>query len=96
MARLRLTVAARRGLLGIGRYTLDRWGEDQCVTYLTELDRRFRTLVDNPHSGRACDEIRPGCWRARQGRHVIFYRFDAKEVVIVRILHERMIPERHL
>ena len=61
-------------LLGIGRYTLERWGEVQCRRYLTELDARFHALAKSPEAGRTCDEIRAGYRCYREGKHVIFYR----------------------
>ncbi len=96
MARPRLTRAARRDLLEIGRYTRERWGDDQCRRYLTQLDQRFRSLAKAPTSGRTCDEIKAGYWRYHEGRHVIFYKIAGKTLEIVRILHERMLPSRRL
>ena len=29
------------------------------------------------------------------GQHVVFYREEARGVLISRILHQRMLPERH-
>jgi plasmid stabilization system protein ParE len=29
------------------------------------------------------------------GRHVVFYREDAGGILVSRILHQRMLPERH-
>jgi plasmid stabilization system protein ParE len=29
------------------------------------------------------------------GRHVVFYRQDGSGILISRILHQRMLPERH-
>jgi toxin ParE1/3/4 len=52
-------------------------------------------LSKNPKSGRACSSIKPGYWRAREGRHVIFYVFSNQTLDVIRILHERMLPERH-
>lgn len=96
MAGFKLSRAARRDMVEIGRYTLQRWGEVQTVRYVTQLDRRFRHLAREPRSGQPCDEIRAGYWRYREGRHVIFYRLAGKRVEIIRILHERMLPRRHL
>jgi toxin ParE1/3/4 len=96
MARVRLTRAARKDLIEIGEYTLDRWGDEQCVRYLTALDRRLRWLGRNARRGQPCDDLRPGYWRVREGRHVLFYRFNAETVEVIRILHERMLPRRHL
>ena len=96
MAGFRLTKAARRDLVEIARYTLERWGDEQRVRYLTQLDARFRWLAKHPKLGLASDEIKPGYWRCHEGRHVIFYRVVTKSVEIVRILHDRMLPKRHL
>lgn len=96
MARFRLTKAARRDLVEIARYTLERWGDAQRVRYLTQLDARFHWLAAHPQLGVASDQIKPGYWRCHEGRHVIFYRIDSKGIEIVRVLHDRMLPTRHL
>ena len=31
-----------------------------------------------------------------RGRHVVFYRVDAGGILVSRILHERMLPERQV
>ncbi len=51
-------------------------------------------LADNPALGRACGSIRPGLRRMEQGRHVVFYRQVKGGIVISRILHQNMLPER--
>jgi toxin ParE1/3/4 len=51
-------------------------------------------LADSPQLGRSCDEIRPGLRRLERGRHVLFYREDAAGILISRILHQRMLPEK--
>ncbi len=96
MAKFRLTKAARADLGEIARYTLERWGDHQRKRYLSQLDARFRQLARNPTHGIASDEIRPGYWRCSEGRHVIFYRIEDGTVEIIRVLHARMLPERHL
>jgi toxin ParE1/3/4 len=94
--RLEVTNAARRDLLAIGDFTFERWGEDQCVRYLRQLDARMRALVKDEKLGRLCGPSLPGYWRCPEGRHVIFFRRDGRRVIVVRVLHERMLPERHL
>ena len=81
--------------MDIGAYTLRTWGEDQAISYIDDLERRCQQLADNPESGRVCDHIRPGLRRMEYGRHVVFYRIEAAGVLISRILHQRMLPERH-
>lgn len=96
MAGLKVTRAARRDLLEIGRFTVERWGAEQADRYLAQLDECFRLLARAPTSGRICDEIKDGYRRYRHGRHVIFYRIARAQVHVIRILHEQMLPQRHL
>jgi toxin ParE1/3/4 len=97
MARFRVTKAAERDLVDIGRYTQEEWGEVQGRRYLRRLDARFRRLAQKPHQGRRCDEVRAGYWRYHEAKHVIFYRIAKDHIVeIIRVLHERMLPELHL
>ena len=95
MAVARISRLAEADLTDIGRYTLRQWGEDQTVRYLTELETCCQTLADNPRLGRACDDILQGLRRFEQGRHVLFYREGAEGIFISRVLHRRMLPERH-
>jgi toxin ParE1/3/4 len=91
----RLSRRAEADLLEIARYTLQRWGEDQTIRYIDDLEACCLQLAGNPDLGRPCDEIRPGLRRIERGRHVVFYRPDAGGVLVSRILHRRMLPERH-
>jgi toxin ParE1/3/4 len=52
-------------------------------------------LADNPALGRSCDNVRSGLRRLEHGEHVIFYRKDSGGILVSRILHQRMLPERH-
>jgi toxin ParE1/3/4 len=79
----------------IGTYTLQTWGEDQAIRYIDDVEASCQQLADNPNLGRACDHIRPGLRRMEYGRHVIFYRADDAVVLVSRILHQRMLPEKH-
>jgi toxin ParE1/3/4 len=87
---------AEADLLGIGDYTLRTWGKAQAVRYLGELEVCCQTLSDNPALGRRCDEIRPGLRRLEHGKHVVFYRQERAGILVSRILHQRMLPDRHI
>ena len=50
-------------MLGIGRYTLRTWGEDQSIRYVDDLEACCQMLAENPTLGRAYDHIRPGLRR---------------------------------
>ena len=86
---------AEADLVAIGAYTLQQWGVEQTIRYLDQLETCCERLAENPLLGRPCDEIRPGLRRMEQGRHVIFYRQQKKGIVVSRMLHQRMLPERH-
>jgi toxin ParE1/3/4 len=94
VALLRFSRSAEADLLSIGDYTLRTWGEDQAFRYLDALEASCQMLAENPALGRACDNIRPGLRRMEHGRHVLFYRQVAGGILISRILHQRMLPER--
>ena len=86
---------AETDLLSIGAYTLREWGEEQAIRYLADLEVGCQMLAENPALGRSCDEIRPGLHRMERGRHVLFYRAVTGGILILRILHQRMLPEEH-
>ena len=95
MATFRSSRLADADLVDIGAYTLRTWGKDQTLRYIDDLEACCQRLADNPSSGRPCDRVRPGLRRMEQGRHVVFFRREPGGVLVSRILHERMLPERH-
>jgi toxin ParE1/3/4 len=96
MAALRISVRAEADLLSIGTHTLRPWGEAQAALYLNGLEACCQMLADNPALGRICDHIRPGLRRMEHGKHVLFYREEAAHILVSRILHQRMLPERQV
>jgi toxin ParE1/3/4 len=94
VATIRFTRLAEADLLDIGLYINRTWGRKQCNHYLRQLEERCRQLADDPRRGRPCDEIRPGLRRIRVGKHVVFYREEPGGILVSRILHERMLPEK--
>lgn len=81
--------------LDIGAYTLRTWGLDQTIRYLDGLEACCQHLADNPMSGRPCDYVHHGLRRTEQGSHVVFFRREPKGILVSRIMHERMLPEKH-
>jgi len=94
VATFRLSRLAEADLLDIGTYTLRTWGEDQAIRYLNDLESCCQRLADNPELGRRCDYIRFGLRRMECGRHVVFYRVAPGGILVSRILHQRMLPEK--
>ena len=96
MAGFFLSGKAKADVKEIGRYTQQRWGVEQRNRYLGELDACFQKIGANPTLGNSAEAIRAGYRRIRKGSHVVLFRKAENEVEIVRVLHERMLPGKHL
>ncbi len=96
MSNYRLSPAAQRDLHDIWDYTSETWDATQAEIYTIEIRDAIERIAAQPARGRAVDQLRPGYRRYAVERHVIFYveRHDAIEVI--RILHQRMDPTRHV
>jgi len=95
VAKFRFSRRAEADLLSIADYTLREWGKAQAARYIDELEVCCQKLADNPALGRVCDDIRPGLRRHEHAKHVLFYRNERGGILVSRILHQRMVPERH-
>ena len=92
-----LTSAARKDIIGIGRFTTQKWGRRQRDKYLKQLDDAFRLLARQPEIGRDAEELKPGYKKFSQGSHTMFYRAGTEsKIVVIRILHNSMDVEQHL
>ncbi len=96
MSHYRLTPAAQRDLSSIWDYTQERWDARQAETYVLEIRGAIERIAARPDRGRACDEIRAGYRRYAIGSHLIFFVETDSGVDVIRILHQRMDPTRHL
>jgi toxin ParE1/3/4 len=83
---------AESDLKAIVRFTLKTWGIAQTERYLEDLEKCFQLLADNAEIGHKCDSILPGLRRFEHQKHIIFYLPQEDGVLIVRVLHEQMIP----
>ena len=96
MTSIRLTPAAQRDLSSIWDFTEERWDRRQAETYLDEIRAALERIADDPARGRACDDIRAGYRRYAIGSHLVFYVERPDGVDVIRVLHQRMDPVRHL
>lgn len=77
-------------------YTDHQWGFEQAELYIQQIRVRCRALLENPYIGIKSDQIKPGYRFVVSGSHTIFYREIQGAIVVIRILHSRMDPSRHL
>ena len=91
-----LTSEAEADINDILLFTWQQWGEDQRDRYDAALDQGITTLADFPEMGARMPWIFPGCRVRPVERHVLYYRILGDVIEVVRILHERADPSRHV
>ena len=82
-----LSTVAEEDIGAIYDYTLSEFGENQAVKYLTGLEQKYLTLIDQPKLGRKREEIRSELRSLVYEKHVIFYRIMKESIRIIRVLH---------
>jgi len=88
MKKTLLSKAADADLEDIFDYTLVSFGIDQAITYVSGFDSAFESIAINPKIGRERLDIRAALYSVLHDKHIIFYRIDADNIRIVRILHQ--------
>jgi toxin ParE1/3/4 len=73
-------------------YTREVYGDEQAGRYVTEIEAACRTLDRFAGLGRPVFR-HPDLRQFRVLKHVLFYRADAGDVEIIRILHEARLHE---
>ena len=86
VASYKLSQAADEDLDRLFDHGIDRFGLDQAIEYWDGLNRRFSELAETPQQWQAVEYIRSGYRRSVYGSHSIYYRIEADEIVVVRIL----------
>ena len=82
--------AATADLHDIWNYTVAKWGENKAELYLKELSLDCNKLCEGLIQGITIDYVRLGYRKVLAGKHAIYFTRQENEIVIVRILHQRM------
>ncbi|MBB5518645.1 type II toxin-antitoxin system RelE/ParE family toxin [Amphiplicatus metriothermophilus] len=96
MSRYVFSAQARADLDSVLSYTLEGWGARQAKTYLDALETRLQALAKTPSMGRARPDLAEGVLSFPSGSHVIYYKQIRGGIAVVRILHGRRDPSRHI
>lgn len=94
--RVSLRPLAVADLEDVWRYTAQAWNIDQADLYLDQLNERLELLAENPSVGMDYSHVETGVQRYQVGRHGVFYHIDANQLVVIRVLHDRMDAPRRL
>lgn len=96
MLKIKLSPQAIIDLEEIYDFTALTWGIKQADKYQDELYSRMESISKNPLIG-SLYYFKHGDYRkVNINRHIILYRQNDKECIVVRILHERMDLETKL
>jgi len=82
--------------MDIYKYSFREFGEVQAERYYSSLWECFGFLADHPHIGMLRLDFQPPARSHHHQKHVIFYDLAEDDILIIRILHERMDFERHM
>jgi toxin ParE1/3/4 len=94
MPKVRISVEAEADIGEIAKYTTRTWGLRQTDVYLASLQEGFDLLARNPLIGMRCDSLHSGLRRFGVEKHVVFYLQHTDGILIVRVLHQRMLPAK--
>ncbi|MCB2083978.1 MAG: type II toxin-antitoxin system RelE/ParE family toxin [Sphingomonadaceae bacterium] len=88
--RVAISKRAVRDIDLISDQTIERWGKHQAKRYVAAIRSDIESLATSPnrfprHEGRHLT-LR----RMRSAHHFVFYRVEGNDVIVIRILHERM------
>ena len=95
-SQLVVTPAAKTDLKDIYQYGLRQWGQTQSDSYLDNIKEQFWALTEQPLIGVDRSELLPSARSLPIESHTLFYRVTTDTVEIIRVLHGRQDPQRHL
>ncbi|MGR3270495.1 type II toxin-antitoxin system RelE/ParE family toxin [Thalassococcus profundi] len=90
-----LTPRAERDLEEIWLYSARTWSVVQAEAYTGEIIDAFERLGSEARQGRRVEGF-PSYRQYLVGRHVIYFREVDAGVLVIRVLHQSMDPERHM
>ncbi len=96
MLKLVISPAAQQDLRDIYQFGLQTWGRLQSSDYLDHLKARFIALTSQPRIAVERPELAQNIRSLPVKSHVVFYRLQTNQLEIVRVLHRRQDPNRHL
>ena len=99
MKQWRLTGKAKRDLIDIRRFTLEQWGIQKAEDYLNNLYEKIQLAAEHPAIGIDRSKSLNLGYEIRSifcVSHVIYYAVSEEYISVVAVLHQRMVPKKHL
>lgn len=96
MGQYKLTRDADMDVARIYQDGLEMFGAAQAEKYAMDMAKRFSFLAEKKVQGSDYGHVVSELRRADHASHAIYYRHTDYGILILRILHGRMDPGRHL
>jgi toxin ParE1/3/4 len=96
MRRFRYSERADADMVGIGRFSIERFGEAQTEKSLKDIEAAIERAVETPSLMRRRAELGADIYSVRCASHVAFMQKVGPDWFVVAVLHGRMDPERNL
>jgi len=96
MTKYILSQKASKDLVIIFQYTYKNFAISQAEAYLSELEKCFVMLSNQPDLAHKIEDIRKGYFRYLCRKHVVYFKVRQDDIFIVRVLHQQMKYELHL
>ena len=91
-----ISPVAQDDLRNIYQFGLRNWGANQSLRYLEHLKERFWALIEQPLIGIERPELLSEMRSFPVEIHVVFYQVRSRQIEIIRVLHGRQDPNRHI
>ncbi len=91
MYKINYSKRAVEDLGDIWNYTAEKWSLEQADNYYNMLISFCKEIAKNPFLyGKKYDDVKDGLLGSKVKKHIIFYLICNEDMLIIRILHERM------
>ena len=94
--KIALRPAARIDLRNISAYSKKNWGRQTAQEYVSRLIRSLEEVDALKALIKDAEVGRPGLKKLLIGSHILYFHIGKDKVDVVRILHGKMDPFRHL
>ena len=96
MLKLFLTPQAILDLEDIFAYTAQNWSISQAEIYQDLLFESMNTILKSPKIGKVYHFMKGKYRKFNTNKHIIFYKIEYENCIVIRILYERMDFNSHL
>lgn len=92
----KLSKLAQAHLRKIKSHTVNNFSEKQWLKYKDLLLTGFQMFADNPAVGRSCDDIYPNGFYFSVGKHTAYFTKEDGFILVVAVLGQSQLPQKHL